>query len=443
MVLAAASLGLVRTAVFEYGESRETLVQYADQTITVAGRVVDDPEMRATSVHANVAVESVDGERASGTLLVILERTTKISYGDKVEVSGLVGLPQTFLTNTGHEFDYPGYLRVRGVSAMMQRATLRSDTPGGFSLVGLLFSIKHFFEGSLERVMPEPQVSLLEGILLGERRGVPQDLTQAFVNSGLIHVVVLSGYNISIVSEGVFRVFSFLPRAVGFGAGSVSIVLFALMTGGGATTIRACIMALITIVARYYHRPTVALRALALAAAVMALWNPPTLLFDPSFILSVLATFGLITLSPSVEQFLFRFKLLRHKRMLGVRSIAASTIAVQIFVLPALLYFTGVLSFLALPANVLALPVVPLTMLLGFISGILSMLHSVVAFVPVFVTDLLLSWMMLVANTTSNIPYATTIVAAFPAWVVAVVYIPLTWISILQYWRNETPPHSN
>ncbi len=443
VVLAAAVLGLVRTVVFEYAESAQTLTQYAGKTVAVVGRIVDDPETRATSVHAQIQVELVDDEPASGTLLAVLDRTTKISYGDTVEVSGTVVLPEAFITNTGHEFDYPGYLRVRGVSAMIQRATLESDTPGGFSIVGGLFSIKHAFEHSLERVMPEPHVSLLEGILLGERRSVPKDLTQAFVNSGLIHVVVLSGYNISIVSEGVFRVCAFLPRAAGFGAGGVSIILFALMAGGGATTIRACVMALITIIARYYNRPTVALRALALAAMLMVLWNPPTLLFDPSFILSVLATFGLITLSPWTESWLVRYRIFRHKHLLGLRSIAASTIAVQIFVLPALLYFTGVLSFLALPSNVLALPVVPPTMLLGFISGILSMLHPVLAFVPVFVTGLLLSWMMLVANTSSNFPFSTVIVAAFPVWVAVVVYVPLACVAMLLYSRTASPPHPN
>jgi competence protein ComEC len=187
-------------------------------------------------------------------------------------------------------------------------------------------------------------------------------------------------------------------------------------------------MGMIAILARYLERPTDALRALIVAAAGMALWNPPILLHDPSFILSVLATFGLITLSPSVERY-FRYLPERF----GLRSIAASTISVQIFVLPMLLYLTGILSFLSLPANMLALPVVPFAMLMGFLAGVAGLVHPLLAFPFTFVADMLLKWMMLVATTEHALPFSSAVVAAFPAWIVAVLYAPLTWFAMRRY----------
>src|SRR3989344_9552327 len=139
----------------------------------------------------------------------------------------------------------------------------------------------------------------MEGMLLGERRGMPEEVTQSFILAGLIHIVVLSGYNISIVAEQVLRFFNLIARKrVALALGAVAIVLFVIMVGAGATALRAGVMGLIAILARVLNRPAAALRALAVAVFCMVLVNPATLLYDPSFVLSVLATFGLVTLSP-------------------------------------------------------------------------------------------------------------------------------------------------
>jgi len=223
-----------------------------------------------------------------------------------------------------------------------------------------------------------------------------------------------------------------LPKTLGLGLGGIVIVLFALMTGGSATAVRACIMALIAILGRYLERPSDAMRSLLGAVVVMVLWNPLSTLYDPSFILSVLATFGLITISPTVEE-----KLKWMPEKFGIRSIAASTISVQLFVLPALLYFTGILSFVSLPANILALPVVSLAMLLSFISGMLALISPVLAFIPGVAADLLLRWMIFVAQTATAIPFSSTVVAQFSAWIVAACYVPLTAFAVFLYRRDK------
>ena len=435
-LLAAAAFGVVRADLFLWSESQNTLAQYIDKPAVVEGVVSDDPDRRATSLHLTVDVQTINAVAAQGKILAQVPRDEHVSYGDHVRVRGLIEAPQPFESNGGREFDYPGYLRVEGISAIIPHASVVSDTAGGWSLQGALFSLKHSFENSLEKLFPEPQGALLEGVLLGERRGLPEDVTNAFVVSGLVHVVVLSGYNIAIVSDAVLRVLGFLPRALGFSAGGAMMILFALMTGGGEATFRAVIMGFIAILARYLNRPTAALRALSLAVVAMVLWNPLSLLYSPSFILSVLATFGLITLSPWVETHLLRIRALQNPKLANIRSIAASTIAVQLFVLPSLLYFTGVLSFVSLPANVLALPVVPAAMLFGFISGILNFVSPILAFIPAVFAYALLYWMLFVAQFAAAIPLGSIIVPAFSAWVAVLTYIPLIAFALKKYRKN-------
>lgn len=427
--------GMLRTDWFLAAQATRSLAPYVG-TAVVEGRVVSDPERRDKNLRVTVRAEHINGKRLEkgreGKLLAILQRDERVSYGDRVILSGEITPPETFETNTGRVFDYPQYLQVRGVSALMYYARVEQVSQERFSIIREMFEMKHAFERALEKVFVEPQGALAEGILLGEKRGMSEELNHAFIVSGLVHVVVLSGYNISIVAEWVMRAFVFLPKTLGLSLGGVAIVLFAALTGGSATAVRACIMALIAILGRYLERPNDALRALLAAVVVMVLWNPLSTLYDPSFILSVLATFGLITISPAVEN-----KLPFLSEKFGLRSIAASTIAVQIFVLPALLYFTGVLSFVSLPANIVALPVVSLAMLLSFVSGLLALVHPLLAFVPGVAADLLLRWMILVAEVATAIPFLSTIIAAYPAWVAAICYIPLTAFAILLFLRND------
>jgi competence protein ComEC len=443
VALSLAALFFARLEVVKFFEARTSLAGYADRTAVVAGTVAGDPDKRATSLRVPIKVQTVNGQDAPhGTLLALLPRETEIAYGEKVEVRGLIELPQSFETDTGRVFDYPGYLRVRGVSAVMPRAELRSREPAGLTVLGPLFALKHAFETSLEQNIDEPEVSLLEGMLLGERGGFSSELLRAFIIVGLMHIVVLSGSNIAIIAEAVFRLLGLwrgLPRGWLYGLGFAAIVLFALMAGGGAATARAVIMGAIAILARYLRRPQAALRALIVAAVLMVLWNPLVLFYDNGFVLSILATFGLITLAPFIEERLGR---LPSWKSFNLRSIVATTLAVEIFILPALLYTSGTFSVFSLPINALVLPVVPLVMLVGFVAGVLGFLHPLFAFVPAFLAQLMLRLIIGITELAADIPVASAIVAPFPLWVAAAAYAPLTLLALLAYARSSRAPRN-
>lgn len=443
IALSLAALFFARLEATKFFEARTSLAGYADRTAVVAGTVAGDPDKRATSLRVPIKVRMINGQDAPrGTLLALLPRETEIAYGEWVEVRGLIELPQGFETDTGRVFDYPGYLRVRGVSAVMPRAELRSRDPAGFTVLGPLYALKHTFEKSLEQNIDEPEVSLLEGMLLGERGGFSSELLRAFIIVGLMHIVVLSGSNIAIIAEAVFRLLGLwrgLPRGWLYALGFAAIVLFALMAGGGAATVRAVIMGAIAILARYLRRPQAALRALIVAAVLMVLWNPLVLFYDNGFILSILATFGLITLAPFIEERLGR---LPSWKSFNLRSIVATTLAVEIFILPALLYTSGTFSVFSLPINALVLPVVPLVMLVGFVAGVLGFLHPLFAFVPAFLAQLMLRLIIGITELAADIPVASAIVAPFPLWVAAAAYVPLALLAAWAYVRSGRAPRN-
>ncbi len=435
--LAAAALGLLRADMFLARWDAQTLPAFAhgQRAMVVAGTIVADPDRRDNTTHVEVTVSSANNTPKSGELVAYLPPRAQVHYGDQVVLSGTLDLPQPFGTDAGNLFDYPHYLEVHGISATLSQAQLQSSQAAGFSLKGALYEAKARFNASLERTLPVPESMLMEGILLGERRGLSDDLTAAFVAAGLIHIVILAGYVLSIVADAVLRALKFLPQRFRYPLAGALLILFVLMTGAAATTVRASIMALISLLARYFNRRSVALRSLALAAMGMALWNPPMLVWDSSFIISFLATFGLITMSPAVERWL-TFLPEKHE----LRAIATSTLCVQLFALPALLYYTGNLSFFSVPANLLALPVLPWAMLFGFVGGLFNFLPGalgfVLSFIPAILAWLALKWILFIVWLVSLVPSSSITLQAFPAWLAFLIYIPLIIYAIHVYQKN-------
>lgn len=431
---------VVRVELYAEHWKQHSLVPFVEDRIKgtkvmVEGSVVADPDLRDTTLHANIHVSKLNSHPVDGTLIAFFSTDTKIAYGQHIIVKGTLRVPDSFQTDGGNDFDYPHYLQAQGISAMLTSAKVISSTPAPTSLYGMLFGIKHAFNDSLERIFLPPLGPLLEGILLGERRGIPDNLNHAFIVASLVHIVVLSGHVFTIVADAVMRILSFLSKKLRYPLAAIFIVLFILMVGATTIALRAGIMAGIGMLARYFNRQTDALRALAAAFILMFFWNPPAVVWDTSFVLSVLATLGLILFSPYIRKLLFfmpeRFEL---------RDIATSTLSVQIFILPALLYYTGVLSYLALPANVLALPVLPWAMLCGFLAGVLGLVPGLagllLAFVPAFFAQLLLRWILCIAQMVEAIPHSSTLIHAFPLWTMLVCYVPLILVASWLAFRN-------
>lgn len=291
--------------------------------VTVDGVIVADPDRRDTTLHANIEVLKINNVSVHGILIAFLPPETPLQYGQHVEVKGTLRQSDSFVGDNGNIFDYPHYLQVQGVSAMFTSAQLLSSNPAPISLKGILYRIKQKFNASLEKIFIMPESALIEGILLGERRGLSPDLTNAFVAAGLIHIVILAGYVLSLVGEGVMYTLAFVPKKLRYPLTGIFLVLFVVMIGASSTTVRACTMALVSLTARYFNRTSVALRALGIAVIGMFLWNPAIILWDSSFIISALATFGLITFSPTAEHWM---RWIPEK--FEARSIATSTLSV-------------------------------------------------------------------------------------------------------------------
>ena len=410
------SLGVMRFHIRDVAnfKAEQVLAGSIDQKIELKGIVVDDPVN--TSKNTKLIVKL--NEHKDIRILVSMSLDDSIKYGDEVSFKGKLELPENFITDTGKEFDYVNYLKKDEIYFLVSFANVEvlSEGHGNF-IKKHLFDFKNSFLEKINYAITPPESNLMAGLILGERANFSKEEREAFIRTGTIHIIALSGYNITIVAEWFMKLFKFLPVNLGLGMGMLAIILFVIMTGGASTGVRAGIMATLVLVARATGRTYDVGRALILAGIFMIIFNPMILVFDVSFQLSFIATVAVIFLTPRLEKYFIwvtpRF---------GMRDIISVTFSAYIFVLPFILYKMGNLSLVALPANILVLPFIPFTMLIGFITGGLGFISSFLSLVSGYVSYLFLHYELSVINFLSNLSFASYTIKNFPLVLVILIY---------------------
>jgi competence protein ComEC len=427
LAVLAFSAGLLRMDLAEMNARNPYLESLVGGQVNLNGVIKREPEERETTHHLYVETEY-------GLVLVITPLGDSWRYGDSVSMTGTLEKPESFETDLGRAFNYPGYLLARGVAYTLLYPQIEKTSEGGGNfLIARIFDSKQTFMNSIERWLPEPAAGLGEGLVLGVKRALGEDLETTFRRTGIIHIVVLSGYNMAIVSGFILMVLgAVFGRRISSIVGIVGIIIFAVMVGLSATVVRAAIMAVLILLLGLTGRIYLVLRGLVLAGVAMLIYNPYSLTFDVGFQLSFLATLGLILAAPYLDE---RLQLVPNK-WISAREFLVATVATQIFVLPILLYQIGEFSGVAVIVNILVLPMVPIAMLLTFITGVAGMLSGSLAAPLSYLTYLSLSYMIVIAEWFGALPFAAFVVPPFPFWIV-----PLSYLLIgLVFWYLNRPP---
>lgn len=291
------------------------------------------------------------------------------------------------------------------------------------SIKANLINIRQKFSRVLINVLPAPESSLLNGLLVGTKDNFSKELKELFRKTGTSHIVALSGWNITIIISIVAYIFLIClihPR-YNFWLTIVFIVLFIVMVGGSASIMRAAFMAIAVLIAKQSGRLANTVNVLIFALTIMLVLNPMILRWDLGFQLSFLAMLGLIYIDPILTYFWISISFIRYGNILRylnlkfrivnmrlnnqnakfsanggstsggkaqkaprnkhaaypgiVAKILISTLSAQIVTLPLIVYSFHNLPLLAPIANVLIIPLIPGVTIMGFIIGLVGLLY--------------------------------------------------------------------
>lgn len=394
-----------------------------DQEVTLYGRIVRSPDRRPLRSHYVLDARTLTWSGATQPVSGLVRVTDsadypRFAYGDWLIVEGNLERPEPI-----QDFRYDLYLARENIYAVMPFGRIQATLPTRSTHpIALLDRLRDRFEARINRLFPEPHASLLAGLLTGSRRGMPDDLTDAFAETGLTHLVAISGSNVTMVLIVIGALLFWLPLRFRLIPSALAIIGFALFTGAGAPVLRAAIMGVLGLLA--VHTGRVAhVRLMTLWSATLLLaWRPQLLWWDASFQLSFLALMGLIELTPIITPLLKRVP-----ETFGLRESLTATLAAQIITAPWIALLFGRFSVIAPLANLLVAPLIAPIMLLGTIATVVGTLSESLGTLISFPCYLLLDWMVGVAYVLSRMPGAsvplplerTGVIIAYTALIIA------------------------
>lgn len=394
------------------------LAYYNGHTVALEGVVVEEPDLRDRWVRLRLAAKrlKVEGQwrEVRGLALVHTRRYPDYAYGDLLEITGELETPPEF-----EAFSYKDYLARQGIYTQLRYPQIDRLAQGqGNPLYAVLYALKDRAQATIRALVPEPEASLLSGILLGRDSEIPKDLWDAFNRTQTTHIIVISGFNIAIVAgllsqlgKRLWGTRRSLYPALG------GIALYTLFVGADPPVVRAVIMGSLYLIAIHLGRQAHALISLVVAAFFMTLFNPFTL-WDLGFQLSFAATLGLILFVPPWQGWLVsRLEGLSWRVLSsGLRVLGESiivTLAAQLWVLPIILHNFRQLSLVSLLSNALIVLAQPGIMILGGVATILGLIALPLGQVVAWVAWLFLRWTTYTVQLTARWPWAAVDIEGF------------------------------
>ena len=431
------ALGMLQAEFFRDDRVSALEPYHSQRAVQLQGWVLDYPEAAGSALRFRLAVDHIGQDdrwvSESGDMLVTLRESIELAqrrnrpyirYGDRLLLDGVLQAPPVL-----EGFDYPAFLARQGIGSVMAFPDVTLlDENGGRLVYRWLYGARLRLTESLAEVVPEPQASLGQALLLGLRDNLPEGLVDDFRATGTSHLLAISGLHVAVVlglrlaaSQWVLgrrrQYYLLVPL--------VLVWLYALMSGLSPSVVRAATMGTVYLAAHALGRPRSVLPTLGLAAALMVAVTP-TLLWDVSFQLSFTAIGGIAVMAEPVAIRLRavvgvqREDATAHRSPMGLLADAvAVTIAATMATLPLVAFYFGRVSLVGLPGTLLALPALPFVLVSHATAGLLGLAATWLALPIGWLAWVATAYITVVVGLLARVPgasFETGQIAPFLVW---------------------------
>lgn len=401
-------LGTVRASTFS--EQLRSLDVYVGQTVTLQGSLSQDPVQKGDTTLWQVQLHKVMIGNTShvGEVYATVASDEVLRRGDRVEIRAKAG-------DGFGNFQLSFY---RAELVYHQRAQ------------DIFLDARDRFAEAVRSVMPEPEASLGLGFVVGQKSALPDDLVEQLKIVGLTHIVVASGYNLTILVRFARRLLSRRSRYLALVGSVVLVAGFVMISGFSPSMNRAAIVTGLSLLAWYYGRQFHPVQLILYVASVSAFLYPVYLWSDLGWLLSFAAFTGVLVVAPIVNKILWR----KRDEPPAVGQMVVETLSAELMTLPIIMVSFGYIPIFGLLANMLVAPVIPLAMAATFVAGLAGLVSPVLAILAM-PASIIIAYVVSVVTKLSSVPWAQVTTEAAP--IVAAVWYGLLGAWTMLLWRSH------
>ncbi len=351
LLIFALVLGFSRASFF-YSKNFEQYQVKINSIIGTQAKVLTDPEQRDKDIRVVLDTSEY------GKVLGMFDKTFRSQGGEYIYVFGKLIEPPQY-----PDFDYKAYLKTQGINFILDKASFeaQSNRNKSFSIGRIAAKIRRNFTEVNSRLLPFPHATLLDGITLGIKTGMPSALTEALKRTGTSHIATVSGFNVGLIGASLIFLRGYFPRKLVDLAITIGIFGFVCLIGiDNAPALRAGLMGGGFTLASIFGKKGGIFNMLMLSSLIMVILNP-YIFSSISFQLSVIALLGIWGFTEHINR---KIDYLPS----WIRENLSVSIAAAMATAPITTASFGGLSIGSVLVNTLVLPVVPVITVMGLVT---------------------------------------------------------------------------
>lgn len=361
---------------------------------------------------------------------------SNLRIGNKIELKGTISKPKND-RNPG-EFNYSEYLSNKGISGIIncyKPGDVKTNKMDEELVSNFILSIRQRIDNRIKTIYDSESSALLKGILLADRSDINYDIKNSFINSGVIHVLAVSGLHVGFISTLLFLILGRTDIRLKYALTILGIVIFLILTGSPSSVFRASIMAIVYLVTKLANRSTNGYNSLALAAIILLIIDPNEL-FNPGFQLSFSAVLSILIIYPIISNGIKKIRI--NKIGKNIILFSCVSLAAQVGTLPFTVIYFNKLSLISLFANIIVIPVIGIIVSIGILSLLASLISIFGAGVFAAANMLIINLLYFFISTISKLSFSYLPIYNF-SLIDGIIFYLLTAITLysILYFRNK------
>ena len=343
-------------------------------------------------------------------LIIYVSKEQELKYGDLIEIEGEYIAPDEERNYKG--FNYKQYLKTKMIYGTVNVLDLKvlKNNQANF-IFTLSNNLRESILEQIDKIYNSNIKELVKGLLIGEVDKIEEEVIKSFRNSSLAHILSISGTHVSYIIFGSIFILENLKlsKKKTYFISILIIIIFMFITNFVPSVVRSCLSGIMMIFSKIVYRKQDMLTSLALSLLILLIINP-FCIFDIGLQLSYTGVLGIIIFNNRIKKLLDKYVKSNNKILTTIKEGVSVSLSVQILILPIQIINFNNINLVFIISNLIAIPILGLVMILGFISIFISYFIFEIAITISKFVEILLEVIIFISNITGEFKYANLIV---------------------------------